>query len=593
VQHPNIASATDFGQLDDGSYFLVLEYVPGVTLNKIIARGPVPVRRAVAIARQIASALQAAHGTGIVHRDVKPANVMVVESQNDAVKLIDFGLAQVRMDEVPTIAPRAGEKDQVEQALTAVGVVFGTVAYMAPEAALGMAAVDARSDLYALGITMYEMLCGRHPFDASEPVQLFLQQRTVVPPPVSSRVPGAEIPKALEDIVARLLAKDPADRIQSAREVLGALDAAMLSAAFDAVSSAPLAAPLAPPHADASDDAKTIARPWGAAVEAAAAEMRAEPEPPLDPSRSLPHFPLPTLLRGTPPEPPAASPAAGAGSDRPKWRVILEQARLRERLAGLVRGERQPAWVYGALGGVFVILVLLVVAIFSGSSAPAGVRAEGPPPPQESASGSAPVAPASAAAEAPGTADGRDVAALRTSLIALARAKDWDKAVQAVLDIARFDASAIRDREVATAFRTVAVAVEQDGGERSDKLFDGLGRDTGVGGLDLLYDLGRTRSGTKAGKRASTILKQPDVEARATPALKVLMDLSRASCDKKRGMFDRVGEEGDARALAELTSLRDAECNRWRDPCCFKDSRALANAIRALRAKIGHDNPPR
>src|SRR5258707_10891775 len=103
VQHPNIASATDFGQLKDGSYFLVLEYVPGITLNQIIARGPLSVQRAVAIARQLASGLGAAHAVGVVHRDVKPTNVILVDGSNDVVKLIDFGFAKVRLSEVPTI----------------------------------------------------------------------------------------------------------------------------------------------------------------------------------------------------------------------------------------------------------------------------------------------------------------------------------------------------------------------------------------------------------------------------------------------------------------------------------------------------------
>ena len=179
VQHANIASATDFGQLPDGSYFLVLEYVAGQPLSELIQKGPILPNRAVAIARQIAQGLGAAHEVGVIHRDVKPNNVMLVGDQNDLVKIIDFGFAQVRLSKMPNIAPAPDEPPHPEKALTSVGVVLGTVAYMAPEAALGMLAVDARSDLYAVGLILYELLAGKHPFDATEPVQLFLQQRTL------------------------------------------------------------------------------------------------------------------------------------------------------------------------------------------------------------------------------------------------------------------------------------------------------------------------------------------------------------------------------------------------------------------------------
>src|SRR6185369_16457372 len=111
--------------------------------------------------------------------------------------------------------------------LTQAGVVLGTVAYMAPEAALGMVAVDHRSDLYALGLILYELLSGKHPFDAPEPVRLFLQQRTVPPPPLATRSPSVKVPPALEAVVMKLLEKDPNNRYQTAKEVVSALKTAM------------------------------------------------------------------------------------------------------------------------------------------------------------------------------------------------------------------------------------------------------------------------------------------------------------------------------------------------------------------------------
>ena len=145
IQHPNVAAATDFGELDDGAFFLVLEYVRGVTLREIIKRGPLPAARAVDIGKQIAAALGATHALGIVHRDVTPRNVMVIEGATDAVKLIDFGLAKVDTAQLESVALITSERGiEHEQRITGTGAVFGTIAYLAPEVARGMDLVDAR-----------------------------------------------------------------------------------------------------------------------------------------------------------------------------------------------------------------------------------------------------------------------------------------------------------------------------------------------------------------------------------------------------------------------------------------------------------------
>lgn len=258
IVHPNVAAATDFGHLEDGSCFLVLEYVGGETLHSIVERGRVPVRRAVRIARQIAAALAAAHGMGIIHRDVKTGNVMVLEDQNDLVKLIDFGLAKVPVKQVVAVEaerssapPSAGRwppRDSLEPAscLTAVGVIFGTVAYLAPEAALGMTKIDERSDLYALGIILYEMLVGVRPFASDEPAALFSQQRFRPPPSFAEAAPGVPLPAALEALVMRLLAKDPDERFASAIDLIDALDALDLGAASERPSERQRPAPESP-----------------------------------------------------------------------------------------------------------------------------------------------------------------------------------------------------------------------------------------------------------------------------------------------------------------------------------------------------------
>ena len=225
VQHPNVATATDFGQLEDGSYFLILEYVRGVTLHDLIDRGPLSVERTVHIVRQIASALAATHKMGVLHRDVKPSNVMLVDGERDLVKLIDFGLAKI---------PLAWTSDQSmtdselarRPVITRKGAMFGTIAYMPPEAALGMDTVDERADLYALGVIFYKLLSGKHPFDASDAVEYLVQHQTVFPPPIGVRTPGVEVPRAVEAVVMRLLKKDVRARFPSADALIAALDAA-------------------------------------------------------------------------------------------------------------------------------------------------------------------------------------------------------------------------------------------------------------------------------------------------------------------------------------------------------------------------------
>jgi serine/threonine-protein kinase len=520
VQHANIASATDFGQLPDGSYFLVLEYVPGKRLSELIEKGPVPAPRAVAIARQIAQGLGAAHEVGVIHRDVKPSNVMLVDGQSDQVKIIDFGFAQVRLSKVPTIAQPPDEPPHPERALTSAGVVLGTVAYMAPEAALGMLAVDARSDLYAVGLVLYELLAGKHPFDATEPVQLFLQQRTLPPPPIGDRSPGVSVSPALEALVLKLLEKDPKDRYQSAAELIAALDSVMMATNFEVVPEVP-------------------------------------PEPP---ARDLPK-----------------GPGEGGAFLRLPGATLLDSI--------IPRDGRFPRWAYVAfpLVAFFILIMLVVLSTRHTRPVPAESRTEqelGPAPPAEPAG-------SGEARELSLEVSGLDAAGWRMSLRNATRAKDWSKGADAVLALIKLDPSSMHDRDVQASTRNVAFQLEQDGGDASDKFFNALTNEHGSNGLDVLYDISRFRQGTKAGKRATEILRRPEVMSGASNALKVLFEFREASCSAKRDLFSKMVDQGDDRALLELQMLRDAECSRRRDPCCFKDNRALGTAIHALRARLG------
>jgi serine/threonine-protein kinase len=206
IDHPNVVAASDFGKLEDGSFYLVLEYVDGTSLRKLLEQGPLPVARALNVARQTALALGAAHAAGIVHRDLKPDNVMLVPEADgtERVMVLDFGIARV--------APPSENRDATK--LTRVGVVMGTVAYMSPEQAVGQA-VDERTDLYSLGVMLYEMIAGGVPFDAELPSQVLARQLVEAPPPLPAATPAP-----LAELVYDLMEKKAEDRPPTAEAVL-------------------------------------------------------------------------------------------------------------------------------------------------------------------------------------------------------------------------------------------------------------------------------------------------------------------------------------------------------------------------------------
>ena len=215
MDHPNVAAATDFGKLENGAFFLVLEFVEGKSLRDVLDFGALAVKRALHIGRQIAAALVRAHGLGIVHRDLKPENIMLVERDGDAdfVKVLDFGIAKVPVDEIIK-----GKGAAAKTALTQAGMVYGTPEYMAPEQALGQE-IDARADLYALGVMLYEMLTGLRPFESESRVALLGMQVTQQAPTFRERAPDLSIPSSVEALVRSLLEKEAKDRPADARTV--------------------------------------------------------------------------------------------------------------------------------------------------------------------------------------------------------------------------------------------------------------------------------------------------------------------------------------------------------------------------------------
>jgi serine/threonine-protein kinase len=211
LNHPAAVQVYDYGRTADGHFYYVMEYLPGLTLDEVVAAdGPLPPARVVHILRQVCGALRAAHLLGLVHRDVKPGNIMTCrfEDRADVVKLLDFGLV-------------FDAESATDQRLTQAGGILGTPAYMSPEQARGDPDAGPSSDLYSLGAVAYFLLTGRPPFQGRGGLDVLNAHRTAAVVPPSATCPDA--PPDLEAVVLMLLAKDPADRFPDA----GALDHAL------------------------------------------------------------------------------------------------------------------------------------------------------------------------------------------------------------------------------------------------------------------------------------------------------------------------------------------------------------------------------
>lgn len=206
IGHDNICEVTDFGIDKNGMPYLAMPFLRGLSLREILNQGKMPCDRLCDIMRQVLSALDAAHITGVVHRDLKPDNIFVakVGDRTDFVKLLDFGISKVI------------ESDPIK-ALTQTGIVLGTADYMAPEQARGDRKVDHRLDIYAAGVILYEALTRRRPYTGSSYSEILLQIVTNEFPPPGRLNP--EIPKELEAVILKAMARMPQDRFIGAKEM--------------------------------------------------------------------------------------------------------------------------------------------------------------------------------------------------------------------------------------------------------------------------------------------------------------------------------------------------------------------------------------
>jgi eukaryotic-like serine/threonine-protein kinase len=243
LTHPNTVTIFDYGKADDDIYFMAMEYLEGQTLQHLLRdEGFLPEERALHIARQICRALREAHSLGVIHRDIKPANIFLAQhgDEPDFAKILDFGL-------VKDITTESND-------LTQAGIFMGSPKYMSPEQIRGDE-VDVRSDVYSLGIVLYEMVAGKPPFEGNKSVSILLNHVNDAPPPLAVRNPNCNVSPFVEQLIFRCLAKDPNDRFPSMGDMLMAMKQASggalsqtMTGSFNISSSYPAANPGSGPN---------------------------------------------------------------------------------------------------------------------------------------------------------------------------------------------------------------------------------------------------------------------------------------------------------------------------------------------------------
>ena len=218
ISHPHAINVTDFGESEQGTVYLVMEYLRGRTLKDVVrSGGPMTLARTVEIVRQVAGALDTAHAEGVVHRDLKSDNIMLEEATGgDWAKVLDFGIAKIQQTERSV--------HETDPGLTAPNIIIGTPQYMSPEQCSQASDIDARSDIYSFGVIVYEMLAGHVPFTGDSPTAIMMKHMQEPPPSILEE--RKDLPAGVGRVLARALAKRPEDRFQSAGELSSALASA-------------------------------------------------------------------------------------------------------------------------------------------------------------------------------------------------------------------------------------------------------------------------------------------------------------------------------------------------------------------------------
>jgi serine/threonine protein kinase len=559
VEHPNVAAATDFGQTEEGAFFLVLEYVEGTSLRDALNKGALDPRIALHVARQMAFALERAHGAGIVHRDLKPENVMLVHKGDDPhfVKVLDFGIAKVEPS--PT--------RDATQPLTRLGTILGTPEYMAPEQALGET-VGPAADLYAVGIMLYEMLTHKHPFDAHDRMAVLSMHIVAPVPPMGDRNAAIDVPPLIEKLVRQLLEKDPKLRPQGARALIDAIDLAAAQSGVEL------------PHLGAA----RIGRE-------SSPDFSRSPQPPTSgaPPASRAWTSNDALAK-TDYGIPASS--ARLPDDRPSGALSTLPAFL----APLQKLPR-PLLLAIAVGVPVLVLVGIFAFILARRDSPPTDGADNRPRPGGARTAAARATRASpeklSAASAQGVAAlealaeefREDPAVQRELALALAGAGRTAEMLRIVRTVVKLDKDAVDAKLV----ESVVVAAQRT--DTMEEAFELLEGSLGARGVDALVDLSTNRSAPLAvQKRAAKSIARADVRANASAATALMLDLKGAKrCEDKRDLLERAKESGDARVLPSLKAMKNPRgCGfmGMRD-CysCLRKDDALEDAIKAVEAR--------
>ncbi len=579
LDHPNVAAAVDFGRIPDGSLFLALEFVDGRSLRSEIAKGPIPLTRALHVARQIASVLAAAQPLGIVHRDLKPENVMLVNRSEDPdfVKVLDFGI--VRM-----IEPNDGQESNV---LTKLGAVFGTPEYMAPEQALGQR-VDTRADLFSLGVLLFEMISGVRPYGSVGGGQtaILAQQITTTLPRFSEVAPQLSIPEAVERVVNRLLSKGVADRYQRASDVVSVLDGLIVGT--DSLNTSGNLVPSPKEALPAFELTTKIPGVTDADVSNVAAHQGQRP--------SLAGATVQRMLvsirasRGS--EGVLGRSAAWARSFGTSVRDWMAR-RLGPRLSRVSPPVMVAFCVGLSLGLVVAIVVWIVAATRHGDAVDAGpvasARAAGSASSIGSVSNSA-LGPAGSVAQAVRPAeDPNDPDVMIGSMQGKLQEGRDAEAAELVVKVLSKHPGRRSDARVAEALYQLANSTEKGPGDSAFALLQGT---MAPKGADILYQLWldkAVRESTR--RRAEKWLRSESLARAASNALVVAVRLRTAeSCEKKYELLPLAAKGGNAFALAYLRELEtDKGCGiDGKSDCfpCLRQDGRLRNAIAQIESRI-------
>ncbi len=637
LEHPNVVAATDLGFTDDGALFLVLEFIDGKSLRDVLGFGPLTAARVIHIARQTASALQRAHSVGIVHRDLKPENIMIMNRDGDPdfVKVLDFGLAKIRLEAL------VDDISQRSETLTKYGTIFGTPAYMAPEQAAG-GEVDGRTDLYALGCVMYELLTGWVPFDAEDPSVILRQQILAPVPAMAKKAPSVKVPAALEAMVMKLLEKNPDQRHKDARQLLDALAELSAAEGLRYEPSTPIGRLNIPNSGLRDIDARpTVMGDKDYPAQAAAtgesmAQIDIVSGDPSKPSGPLPSAAsskgtggmaavkaaassgktpalttgkdaaasaeahrvagiaatVPALASSSNEVAPAPAAATGptlkerlapiAAALGPKWSQLL--AFVRSKLPEKHRGISQ--WALGtAVAALLLLPLFFVVGILFGgdddSEPPVmGMVGYASDSDMQKAVEKGPAALLKLRNKYP-----NDSRAHRALVKAYGKAGELGAALQAIPPLLQVDPAAAYDEQI---LRLIADAALQP--QTSEPAIQMMEQRLGEYGVDALIDLAdRTTMEPYRGRLLQSLSKD-GVRRLASPDGLLVLDLrSATSCEAKRGLISKAAKQGGRRTLETLLKLQSptgcgpgGQTDCW--PCLRKGT-SLQAAINEIRQR--------